>query len=96
MVIFGVPCPLTILAPVGTCHNKLMAPFTGVTEKATPCCPAHTAEGPLIVVGVFGAVVTAALLGSEAPQALLAITVTLPEVSEGGKVTAQVVGVGFV
>jgi hypothetical protein len=47
-------------------------------------------------VGVFGAVLTVILLGKDAPQALFAITVTLPDSNDAGKVTAQLLGVGFV
>jgi hypothetical protein len=36
------------------------------------------------------------LLGSDAPQALFAITVTFPVLKPEGKVTAHVVGVGLV
>ena len=85
-----VPVPRVMVAPAGTLQLYPVAPETTGTEKETPVAPGQTEDGPVMVPGMAGVLVTVMHLGALVelpPQANAAVTQRLPEVNVGGNVT---------
>ena len=84
-----VPCPLVIVAPVGTVHVYVVAPATAVIEYVALGVPAgHKPRVvPVIVPGIAGIDFIASDFAELEPQAFFDITLTFPDENEPPKLT---------
>ena len=76
-----VPLPETIVAPVGTVHKYVLAPFTVATKYVTEVCPGFITVSPVMLPGVIGIgyIFTARHVCPLVSHILRAFTHTLPE-----------------
>ena len=68
----------------------MVAVATGAIEYGTPNWLAQTNVGPVTNPGVAGVPFTVSVFAALLPQALLAVTLTVPDVNAGNEMLAEV------